>query len=228
MNKIVLPAIVVFGISLLVFSTALPATASLVYDSTGAINGIGGWNVFEYGDQITLAGTERMVTDFSFYYTKINEGNDPNARVKFYANDGINGRPSTVLYDSGKLALQQGTGDFSYKLSGLHIEAPNTFTWGILFGDEYPLLGEGTYFIQPFLAFLKTSDTPVVGSSENYFWHYDSYMQTWIKDPKLSPISFSVKVDATTTPTPVPAAAWFLGSGLAGLAGLHRRKNNAA
>jgi hypothetical protein len=34
--------------------------------------------------------------------------------------------------------------------------------------------------------------------------------------------------DIPALPTPVPAAAWLLGSGLAGLIGLRRRKNNAA
>jgi len=34
--------------------------------------------------------------------------------------------------------------------------------------------------------------------------------------------------DFITTPTPVPAAAWLLGSGLVGLIGLRRKTNNAA
>ncbi len=56
----------------------------------------------------------------------------------------------------------------------------------------------------------------------------DGSAGTWYFDVDNGTTPFRIGGVSHVTPTPVPAAAWLLGSGLAGLIGLRRRKNNAA
>ncbi len=91
----------------------------------------------EYGDEITLGGTARLITDFSFpYTTKFTSQGDERARIRFYANDGnilspYYTAPGTLLYESGFFPLNPGAGRRDFK--NLNIVVPDKFTWTIEF-----------------------------------------------------------------------------------------------
>lgn len=214
------------GICILALGNSGLAFASTVYDSTASMNGIGGWNVYENGNRITLGGTDRTITNFVFYYAVVSGGSNPFAKVRFLQNDGISGKPNTVLYDSGELAIPQGEGDFSYKISKLNITVPDTFTWSVDFGNHSDIGGEGWYMETPYLAFPRVTDAPKVGTWDSQ-WHVDYYTKEWQEDilpPDFLPPNgniFAANIEATTAP--IPSSIILIAPSLAGLAFVRRK-----
>ena len=105
---------------------------------------------FEFGDQVTFAGTERVVTEFRLeYFSSEATGN---AVIRFRANDGAADfqdgaptnqlEPSTLLYQSDPIALQA---DFNQiEITGLSVPVPaDWFTFTIEFTD---LAGSLSYY----------------------------------------------------------------------------------
>jgi hypothetical protein len=94
----------------------------------------------ETGCQITLAGTARVVDEFLCAYYGYGDVSDPpyvTAQIKFYANDGPEGAPGTVLFESGPVTINH-AGLTDVTLSGLGVTVPNTFTWTISIPSKGP------------------------------------------------------------------------------------------
>lgn len=95
-------------------------------------------------------------------------------------------------------------------------------------------------------------DTIVIGAEDLYSWDITSLVNSWITDPSSNfGFAITARTDTdtdsvynnyftssaadgngalpsiTTSPVPVPAAAWLFGSGLLGTAGVARRRTNA-
>jgi hypothetical protein len=192
------------------------ANSSIVYDNTTTPTNV--WifdSSIEYGDEVTLGGADRTITDFMFYYTKFNEATDPTARIRFYQNDGNSGIPSTLLYDSGNVALPSGVGDFTHTLSGLSVAVADTFTWTVAFGSK-PFVCDYWCSVEPFLITLSTYDPPEVGSSDDDYWSLDYYTSSWVKkEGSLVPLNFGSRVIATTiAPEPISAILFITGGTL--------------
>ncbi len=110
--------------------------SEIVYDNT--LNSLNGYSpaAGEYGDQITLAGTNRLIDTFTFsYYVWGLIDGDETARIRFYANDGSGGIPGTQLYDSGLLALSPSIGVNDFAVSNISVLVPDTITWTVLLGE---------------------------------------------------------------------------------------------
>jgi subtilisin-like proprotein convertase family protein len=135
----------------------------------------------EVGNQVTLAGTERYISQFAFGYWASNsvqnglEGS-VQARVRFYANDGpaVGGAasPGTMLYDSGAIGLVA-TNNGSLVIQNFQMGAtvvplvgalPDTFTWTVQFGG---LSANDT-------AGLNLFSPPVIGQVREDYWENDS------------------------------------------------------
>jgi hypothetical protein len=152
------------GVLLLLRSTA--AQAEFIYDNSDT----GGTNVYysvvEYGDEIILGGTSRVISQFLFeYYGDFAPAGDEIARVRLYKNDGPktavgDSTPGTVLYDSGDFSLSPGYQTKAF--SGLNINVPTDMTWTIQFGGLSGDNGDR--------AGLVFRDTPSTGSSYDDFW----------------------------------------------------------
>ena len=155
----------------------------------------------QYGDEITLGGSDRIITDFQFYYFKLNEAEDPTARIRFYHNNGQAGAPGTLFYDSGALSLLAGIGDYSYTLTGLSVLVPETFTWTVEWGEK-PFVCNGWCNLQPFLVGLSTYSPPAIGLSENSYWSLDYYTSSWVEysGDDIFPYNFGAKITATDIP----------------------------
>jgi len=160
-------------IALAAATCALSATAyaEIVYDNSNPKSYQGQWfNAgVEFGDQVNLAGTGRLLTDFKVdYYLSPSANGNEVAQVRFYANDGVsngqvNGTPGTLLFDSGTFALSSGDakGFNTIDISGLEgVTVSDSFTWTILFGGIDPIEQAGVLFYNP----------PTVGSSYDDFW----------------------------------------------------------
>ena len=138
---------VLAGLALALFAAGSVAQADVVYDnSTGDLNVRLNPGTFEIGDEIILGPGSRIITDFTFqYWGEGFAGNDEEARVRFYLNDGPNSQagpaePSTLFYDSDWFDIAQTTRatliftDFTTDaIVPLTGALPDTFTWTVTF-----------------------------------------------------------------------------------------------
>jgi hypothetical protein len=139
----------------------------------------------EIGDEIILAGTARLLTQFDFEYFGTSGGLDTpgsfagavTARVRFYLNNGplASGVPSpgSVFYDSGTFAVPGRTSRSTFVFtqpefitgSGpgfipLLIPLPDHFTWSVQFTTVNPADHVGVDLYSP----------PVVGQNFPDYW----------------------------------------------------------
>lgn len=118
----------------------------------------------EFGDQITLSGTDRWISGFSFeYYADFTPTGDETARLRFYANDGPTGAnpsatPGTLLLDTGDFSIQSGYK--TARLNDFRLLVPDSFTWTIEFNGISETERAG----------LLIDENVNIGSSNSTFW----------------------------------------------------------
>lgn len=151
----------------------------------------------EFGDEIALGGTARIVTKFIFdYYGDFTPSGDETARVRFYANDapGIYLKPGTVLYDSGPFPIIAGPARVTLEIP--FVEVPNTFTWTVSFGGLQQVPGDAAELIihnPPAIG--RTLAPGVVGSYRDY-WKYNAGTWSLYMLTNGLPANFAAKVIA--------------------------------
>jgi len=203
--------------------------ASVVYDnSTYDLNQIyfGGDGV-EYGNQINLAGTDRIVTDFQFeYFLGAGASGDESVQLRFYSNDGpvitetaSDGTtrqiqtPGTLLYTSPVLTLQ--TGNQTAEALNFAVTVPNSFTWTVTFNGISSTETAGLRIYSP----------PAIGSSFDDFWQKNNgSWNTYLIDNGATPANFAARVTAVPEPGTL-ALALLAGLGWVGYLGLRRRSS---
>jgi len=189
MKRDLLKIVLLVGV---VFTMPSVSFGAVVYDNTASgTNNAYYSSTFEFGDQIDLAGTERTVTDFSFY-ARLNASvlGSQSVVFRFYDNTGTGGSPGALLFQSTPQAMALGSQTFS--VSGLAVTVPNSFTWTVTFSS----LGVGDD------AGLLIYNPPTIGSSLNDFWQSDSggawsLMQV---NGGLTPANFAARVTAVPEP----------------------------
>src|SRR4051812_21146315 len=114
-------------------------TPVVVYEDSTGYSGQFNHSANEYGDEIILSGTARLVTQFQFEYYGgfVPQGNE-SARVRFYANTGpawqntkywITPAP-TPLFET---LIPVGTGFNTATITVPYVQVPDHFTWTIQF-----------------------------------------------------------------------------------------------
>nr|MBA3726976.1 hypothetical protein [Armatimonadota bacterium] len=131
----------------------------------------------EWGDEVTLVGANRNVTEMTVYYATdllIPTGNE-RIRIRFYAPDGPavgsppRPSPGTLLWDSGSLAVY--TGWRSQRFPVPDVIVPETFIWTAAFEgpDGNPGNRIGLYYFGP----------PSVGASDISVWQRSDPGEGW-------------------------------------------------
>ncbi len=178
------------------------ASGSIIYDnSTTYLGKIHSAGNAEFGDEIFLAGTDRILSEFQFqYFTTNNSGGvlsgNETAEVFFRLNDGpLNSQgvrtPGTLFYDSTPFPLANGFRPVS--ITGLALQIPaNSFTWSVAFRGIEANETAGLLFFNP----------PTVGSSFDDFWQLTGTgWQTFVVDGGATPGNFAARLTAVPEPS---------------------------
>lgn len=140
----------------------------VIYENSTSYSGKFNHSLNEYGDEISLSGTARLVTQFQFeYYGGFVPQGDESARVRFYSNTGpawhntrdwITPAP-TPLFET---LIPVGTGFNTATITVPYVQVPDHFTWTIQFF--------GVTMTANDTAGLLFYGTPALGKSFNDFW----------------------------------------------------------
>jgi len=156
----------------------------------------------EVGDQIMLAGTERMLTSFSFEFWGTNTASPTSfagtiqARVRFYENNGapFNGylAPGTNFFDSGWFSVLSPTERSTFIFTagsdfpswGLFIPA-DEMTWSVEFSGMGGTDSVGVDLYSP----------PTVGQNYDDYWSYSGSSWT-LQTNSVATMSFGAYMEA--------------------------------
>ena len=137
----------------------------IVYDNTVHSSNFGLPVIGEIGDEITLGGAGRNITDVQFeYYGKWTNEINAAGQLHFYLNDGDivdafgSRAPKTVFWESPLFNVSSGYG--SIGIHDLNVAVPNNFTVSVQFFGLKPQ-EEGQILLY---------DPPSVGSSYRDYW----------------------------------------------------------
>ena len=208
--------------SVLLLASALlvgaSASAATIYDNSVNDSNLRFGPGTEFGDEISLAGTQtqRMLTNFSFEFWALNNGTtspvgfspSASARIRFYLNDGplfgatTYATPGTVFYDSGTFLIGSPTDRLTFHFvagvdfpaGGLFMPVVSNFTWTVQFGglDANDTAG------------LDVFNPPVTGFSFPDYWEFSS--GSWGLKTNVVPMNFAARFEATV---PEPSTVVF-------------------
>jgi hypothetical protein len=147
------------------------AAGSIVYSNTTTHTGTyheilasGATNGPEHGNKVTLAGTDRVVTNIAFVMRILGPGAaNFHYQARLYANNGPGGQPGTMLWESAKLnGGIDGGADLTYGVPVPNIDVPDTCTVTFQLTDR-------AIFQAPIGIALFTP--PTVGSAAAGYWN---------------------------------------------------------
>jgi hypothetical protein len=177
-------------------------TPVVVYENSSDYSGRFNVSLREYGDEIVLTGTARLVTQFQFeYYGRFVSQGDESARVRFYSNTGPAWRNTkdwitpapTPLFET---LIPLGTGFNTATITVPYVQVPDHFTWTIQFFGVTMTVND--------TAGLLFYGKPTLGKSFNDYWEFLSVGWTPEYIDGVTN-NFAAKVMAVDAAPPPPA-----------------------
>jgi hypothetical protein len=143
--------------ALIYFAFPAPASAEVVYDSLSTTP-TGFIMIMDIGNTITLSGSKRFVTSFTFnvQVSSSDIGKTNDYVLRFYAPSGPNDSPGKLLWQSRPKTNVLMTGELqSVTIDVPYVRVPNTFIYSVM------QAGDGS---------IALCNGPTVGSSPAYCW----------------------------------------------------------
>lgn len=191
----ILKAIALLAASLTLCTSGLSQSAEIVYNNTTSPLGQQYISDLEFGDQVTLDGQNRLLSQFQFeYFTSLTPAASKQGILSIYQNNGTGGAPSTLVFESNPITLLNGFNQVV--ISGISgVTLPTTFTWTVKFAG---LTGTET-------AGLLLYDPPSIGSSADDFWQKNAFGAWGLQRLQGGNINanFSAKIAAVPEPSAV-------------------------
>lgn len=189
----------------------VPATGETVYlNDSGQFPTIhGGFQTSILGDDVTLAGTSRILTEISFGFRGnfLDHGFDGDefVQVTLYENDGPSGEPGTAFFESDLVQITSPDSTVGPQIFGdrvvlplPNVLAPDSFTWAVQrFG-----MTNATDMVGLFLG-----GSPSVGSSEDFLW-LSHTPGKWIR---ATGIQFNYDAEILAIPEPATISLFAVG-----------------
>lgn len=193
-NAALIKTLVVVATGVMASASAMAGHLGNVYETTTSLERFyAPGNGIEFGDQITLAGAERILTTFRFELFSEGLSGNEHVQVRLRENNGLGGAPNGILHDSGLIDIGGiAGGNNLVSLRDLSITVPDNFTWTVQFSGLDAGEKAGLVFYQP----------PTTGSSLGDFWQNNG--GTWITqmlDGGATPANFGSAVVAVPEPS---------------------------
>jgi hypothetical protein len=156
----------------------------IIYDNTRTSTGSTSFSALQIGDEIEPAGRDRNVLQLEIGLTHAFGAGTADVQARLYANDGSDGEPGTLLWESDVLDDVAFTGGFDLVTFEVpSVEVPELFTWTVQISDT-----------EPMAVGLPQFHPPTVGSSPDHAWSGDG--TTWTKIEEVDPVDFMARVRA--------------------------------
>jgi len=176
--------------------------AAVVYQNTstptGVVNALlpaGQTNSTEHGNTVTVAGTERILTNVTVHLRILGAGVASfNRELRLYRNDGMAGMPGTLLWASGQMFSVIDSGaPIPYSFAVPNVVVGGSFTWTIQITNRQTNHAQmGPYEYNP----------PTIGSAPFGYWRRTGPgLDAW-EFTGQGEAPFGARIDAAACPTP--------------------------
>ena len=194
------------------------AQAKIIYDNSDKPEGKSLSADVEFGDQVILDTgfyPTAKLNSFIFEYFGVNFSGNEEMRVRMYKNDGLNGKPGSLIFDSQPFEIPETATGASVDLGDLGLlVVPKNFTWTVTFTGVDTASGES--------AGLNLYGPPIVGSGFSDYWERSG--NDWaLKSIPGADASFAAFIDGVPV-IPEPSTLVLSAVGMVLLGSLARRK----
>ena len=161
----ILKAVGLLAASLTLCISGFAQGPEIVYNNTTTSLGQQYTSDLEFGDQVTLDGANRLLSQFQFeYFASLTPAASKQGLLRIYQNNGTGGAPNTLVFESNPFTLNNSFNQVI--ITGITgVTLPSTFTWTVAFAGLTGSEAGGLLLYNP----------PSFGSSADDFWQKNAF-----------------------------------------------------